>query len=106
MSRENAGRPPIATNLRSSGSVIRPGIQAMTPRDAYFATSRAVPLREAAGEVSADLVIPYPPGIPVIAPGDVIEPHKLEYLAHGVAAGFYISAAADPTLATIRVVGK
>ena len=49
MSRENAGRPPVTTNLRSSGSVIRPGIQAMTPRDAFFATSRAVPLRDAAG---------------------------------------------------------
>jgi arginine/lysine/ornithine decarboxylase len=54
--------------------------------------------------VSADLVIPYPPGIPVIAPGDVIEQHKLEYLAGGVAHGFYISGAADPELATIRVV--
>jgi len=42
-------------------------------RDAFFARSRAVPLREAAGEISADLIIPYPPGIPVIAPGDVIE---------------------------------
>jgi lysine decarboxylase len=105
ISRENTGRPAIMASLRSSGSVIRPGIQAMTPRDAFFAASRAIPLREAAGEVSADLVIPYPPGIPVIAPGDVIEPHKLDYLAHGVEAGFYISAAADPTLATIRIVG-
>ena len=98
LSRENAGRLPIVTNLRSSGSIIRPGIQVMTPRDAFFAASRAVPLKEAAGHVSADLVIPYPPGIPVIAPGDVIEAHKLDYLQQGVAAGFYISAAADKPL--------
>ena len=104
LSRENAGRPPIATNLRSSGSVIRPGIQVMTPRDAFFAPSRAVPLKEAVDQVSADLVIPYPPGIPVIAPGDVIEAHKLDYLEHGIRAGFYISGAADQTLATIRIV--
>lgn len=104
LSQENRGRPPIVTNLRSSGSVIRPGIQVMTPRDAFFAKSRGVPLREAAGLVSADLVIPYPPGIPVIAPGDVIEAHKLEYLEHGVQAGFYISGAADHELKTIRVV--
>jgi arginine/lysine/ornithine decarboxylase len=104
LSHENAGRLPIATNLRSSGSVIRPGIQVMTPRDAFFAPSRAVPLKEAVDHVSADLVIPYPPGIPVIAPGDVIEAHKLDYLEHGVKAGFYISGAADQTLATIRIV--
>jgi lysine decarboxylase len=76
----------------------------MTPRDAFFATGRAVPLAEAASHISGDLIIPYPPGIPVIAPGDVIEEHKLEYLAAGVAAGFYISGAADPTLETIRIV--
>jgi lysine decarboxylase len=104
LSNENRGRPRIDTHLRSSGSVIRPGIQAMTPRDAFFARSRAVPLREAAGEISADLITPYPPGIPVIAPGDVIEAHKLDYLEHGVQAGFYISGAADQTLATIRIV--
>ncbi len=101
---ENRGKPPIETNLRSSGSIIRPGIQVMTPRDAFFAKRAAVPLAEATGKVSADLVIPYPPGIPVIAPGDVIEQHKLEYLAGGVAHGFYISGAADPDLKTIQVV--
>jgi len=104
LSRENAGRTPIVTNLRSSGSIIRPGIQVMTPRDAFFSPSRAVPLMESSGNVSADLVIPYPPGIPVIAPGDVIEQHKLEYLAAGVSAGFYISGAADHSLKTIRIV--
>ncbi|MDQ2682231.1 MAG: arginine decarboxylase, partial [Chloroflexota bacterium] len=104
LSKENRGKLPIVTNLRSSGSIIRPGIQVMTPRDAFFSPSRAVPLREAAGHVSADLVIPYPPGIPVIAPGDVIEEHKLEYLEHGVRAGFYISGASDHTLQTIQIV--
>ena len=104
LSKENAGRLPIVTNLRSSGSIIRPGIQVMTPRDAFFALSRAVPLLESADHVSADLIIPYPPGIPVIAPGDVIERHKLEYLAEGVRAGFYISGAADQSLKTIRIV--
>ena len=106
LSRENRGRPPIVTNLRSSGSIIRPGIQVMTPREAFFARSLPVPLTEAAGEVSADLVIPYPPGIPVIAPGDVIEQHKLDYLANGVAHGFYISGASDPELKTIRIVAE
>jgi lysine decarboxylase len=90
--------------LRSSGDVIAPGIQAMSPRDAFFAPARTVPLDEAVGQVSAELVIPYPPGIPVLAPGDTIEERKLAYLRQGAAAGMYISGPADPSLRTIQIV--
>ncbi len=90
--------------LRSSGAVIAPGIQAMLPRDAFFAKSRAVPLAESIGEISAELVIPYPPGIPVFTPGDVITAEKLDYLAAGAAQGMYISGAADHRLRTINIV--
>lgn len=92
------------SNLRSSGAVIAPGIQAMSPREAFFSKSRAVPLRESIGEISAELVIPYPPGIPVFTPGDVITAEKLDYLIAGAAQGMYISGAADHHLDTINVV--
>ncbi|MER3437055.1 MAG: arginine decarboxylase [Chloroflexota bacterium] len=94
----------LGAHLRSSGAVLAPGEQAMSPREAFFAPSRVVPLAEAVGKVSAELVIPYPPGIPVLAPGDVISPEKVEYLQFGAAQGMYISGAADHRLATIRVV--
>jgi arginine/lysine/ornithine decarboxylase len=89
---------------RSSGVAIAPGIQAMTPRDAFFAAARPVPLARAAGEVAAELVTPYPPGIPVLAPGEVITADKLAYLAQGSAHGMYVCGPADPSLATIQVV--
>ncbi|MGD9710687.1 MAG: aminotransferase class I/II-fold pyridoxal phosphate-dependent enzyme [Thermomicrobiales bacterium] len=92
------------TALRSSGAVIAPGIQAMSPREAFFARSRAIPLRESIGEISAELVIPYPPGIPVFTPGDVITAEKLDYLIAGSQQGMYISGAADHYLETISVV--
>jgi arginine/lysine/ornithine decarboxylase len=95
------GRPP-----RSSGPVIAPGAQAMTPRAAFFAAARAVPLTAAAGEVAAELVTPYPPGIPVLAPGEVITADKIAYLAHGRLHGMYVRGPADPSLATIRVVAR
>ena len=76
----------------------------MTPRDAFFAVSREVPLAAAEGEISAELVLPYPPGIPVLAPGEVITAGKIAYLQEGVAHGQYISGPADSTLDTIRVV--
>jgi arginine/lysine/ornithine decarboxylase len=104
ISRERyTGTPRRAVN-RSSGSVVAPGKLVMSPRDAFFAVTREVPLAAAGGEISADLVLPYPPGIPVLAPGEVITADKIAYLLEGVAHGQYISGPADPTLATIRVV--
>jgi arginine/lysine/ornithine decarboxylase len=90
--------------MRSSGAAIAPGVQAMSPRDAFYSLSRAIPLADAIGEVSAELVIPYPPGIPVLAPGDVISAEKLEYLEYVAARGMYISGASDDRLRTIKVV--
>lgn len=103
----NGSKPKHATPLiRSTGAVVAPGIQAMSPRDAFFSRQRALPLEQAAGEISAELVIPYPPGIPVLAPGDVITVEKLEYLKMGAEIGMYISGAADHKLRTIQVVDE
>ena len=90
--------------LRSSGLAIAPGEQALSPREAFFAPTRVVPLTEAVGAVAAELVIPYPPGIPVLAPGDVISAEKVAYLERGTALGMSLSGPIDPTLRTIRVV--
>ncbi len=98
-----AGYMPAA-HLRSSGAVVAPRKQVLSPRDAFFAPTRAVPVAEAAGEVAAELVIPYPPGIPVLAPGEVIDADKLAYLQCGVALGMHVCGAEDPTLRTVRVV--
>jgi arginine/lysine/ornithine decarboxylase len=100
---EHAPVAPAAAP-RSWGAAVAPGPQAMTPRDAFFAAARTVPLAAAAGEVAAELVTPYPPGIPVLAPGEVITADKLAYLAYGSAHGMYVCGPADPSLATIRVV--
>jgi arginine/lysine/ornithine decarboxylase len=89
---------------RSSGAAVAAAELAMSPREAFFAPSRAVPLDQASGEISTELVIPYPPGIPVLAPGEVITDEKVAYLSEGVAHGMYISGPADPQLRTIRVV--
>jgi arginine decarboxylase len=76
----------------------------MTPRDAFFARVEQVPIEKAEGRVAAEMVSPYPPGVPVIAPGERITAEVLEYLTSGVAAGMLIPDAADPGLKTLRVV--
>ena len=78
--------------------------QAVLPRDAFFATVEDVPADRAAGRIAAEMISPYPPGVPVVAPGEVITAPVLDYLRSGVDHGFLIPDAADPSLATLRVV--
>jgi arginine/lysine/ornithine decarboxylase len=104
LSRERFRGETRTPRLRSSGVVVGGTEQALSPRDAFFSPSRAVALAFAAGEISTELVIPYPPGIPILAPGEVISSEKIAYLQEGTAHGMYISGPADPALKTIRVV--
>ncbi len=104
LSREHHHGDDQRRNSRSSGSIVSPSTLAMTPRDAFFAPSRAVSLEAAIGEVSSELVIPYPPGIPVLAPGEIITAEKVAYLREGASNGMYLSGPVDPELRTIRVV--
>ena len=73
------------------------------PRAAFFARAVTVPIDAAEGRTSAELIAPYPPGIPVVAPGERLTAHVLDALDHARAAGVRIAYAADPTLATLRV---
>jgi arginine decarboxylase len=73
------------------------------PREAFFAAHQAVRTDAAVGRVSAELIAPYPPGVPVLSPGERVTAQVLAALASARAAGVRIAYAADPTLATLRV---
>ena len=79
---------------------------AMPPRDAFFRRNENRPAAEAVGRVSAELVAPYPPGVPVLAPGEVITAAALDALRAAQADGSRIAYAADPTLATFQVIAR
>lgn len=91
----------------------RPVVEAVTygieprtviaPRTAFFAAATSMPLPDSVGQVCAELIAPYPPGIPVLAPGEQITESSLAALTRARDAGVRIAYAADPTLATIRV---
>jgi len=78
----------------------------MAPRDAFFAEHVLVSARESVGRVSAELVAPYPPGVPVLAPGERVTRASLDSLALARDQGARIAYAADPTLATLQVVAE
>jgi arginine decarboxylase len=78
-------------------------VTAVPPRQAFFAATETVPLDKAIGRTSAELVAPYPPGIPVLAPGELITDQTLITLNQARLAGVRIAYAADPALDTLRV---
>jgi lysine decarboxylase len=91
-------------SARSSGNLLFQGEQVLTPREAFLAPTLVVPIEDAAGRVSAEAITPYPPGIPIVAPGERVSRDILDYLRTGVAEGMYISGLSDPTASTLRVV--
>lgn len=77
---------------------------AISMRDAFFAETESVDAKNAVGRISADLIAPYPPGVAVVAPGEVLTQTIVEGLAANKAAGVRIAYATDPTLASYRVI--
>lgn len=73
-------------------------------RDAYFADTEMVAAGDAIGRISADLIAPYPPGVAVVAPGEVLTKSIVDGLAASKAAGVRIAYATDATLERYRVV--
>jgi arginine/lysine/ornithine decarboxylase len=78
--------------------------QAMLPRDAFFSEAEMVAPKDAIGRISAELVTPYPPGIPAVAPGEVYNQTIVDYLEEVVAKDGFVEGAADQSLSKLRVV--
>jgi lysine decarboxylase len=81
-----ASRRPVLTTMPPMPS-LQDAALACTPREAYFGPSGYMPLSRATGRISSDIVTIYPPGIPVVVPGETFTPETVEYLrfmgAHG-----------------------
>ena len=75
----------------------------LDPRRAFFSAHTVVPIAEAVGRVCAELVAPYPPGVPVLAPGERVTAETVTALLTARDQGLRVAYAADPTLATLRV---
>ena len=101
---------------RTQQSALRPSATALSwsvvptvgisMREAYFASTEMVSAADAVGRVSADLIAPYPPGVAVIAPGEILTEQIVQGLSASQKAGVRIAYATDPTLGKFRVVVK
>ncbi len=73
------------------------------PRDAFFGPAEQVPRNQVVGRIAAEQITPYPPGIPVVVPGERINREIVDYLLSGLEAGMVLPDPADPKLETFRV---
>lgn len=76
----------------------------LLPREAYLGAKESIPLTSAVGRIAAEMIAPYPPGIPVVVPGERIHPELITYLQAGRGLGAHFQGPSDPTLTRIQVV--
>ncbi len=95
--RRGEARTPMPAQLWQ----IRPEV-VVAPREALFAPRRRVSMREAIGQVSAEQFVPYPPGVPLLAPGERVTAEIVEAIAVAGTVG-RVSYCSDRSLQTIEI---
>lgn len=75
-----------------------------TPREAYYSTMKSVSLDQAIGEISGEMLMAYPPGIPVICPGERITKDVVDYIRILKEQKAHIQGTVDPEANKIRVI--
>jgi arginine decarboxylase len=76
----------------------------LSPREAFLSPTEFVPFKQSAGRICAEVITPYPPGIPVISPGEEITKEIIDYLQLEKRAGVRMQGPYDDDLKRIRVV--
>ena len=74
-----------------------------SPQEAFYAAKKSLPLAESAGQVCSEFVMCYPPGIPILAPGERITPQILDYIEYARGKGCSLTGPEDPEIRYINV---
>lgn len=74
-----------------------------TPQDAFYGEKKSLPLGETAGMVCSEFVMCYPPGIPILAPGEQITPEILDYIRYAKGKGCSLTGPADMKIEKLNV---
>ncbi len=78
-------------------------IVAETPRNAFYGGKRSLPLDEAAGCVCSEFVMCYPPGIPILAPGELITDEIIKYIKYAKEKGCSMTGTEDINIERLNV---
>ena len=74
-----------------------------SPQEAFYAAKRSMPLKDSAGMVCSEFVMCYPPGIPILAPGERITQDILDYIEYARVKGCSLTGPEDPEIQNINV---
>lgn len=77
----------------------------VSPRDAYYAKKHVVSLDDAIGEISGESIMTYPPGIPVVTPGERISKEIVEHIKVLKKQPSLLQGTEDPYVDTVKVLG-
>ena len=78
----------------------------VTPRDAFYALKESLPIAETKGRVCSEFVMCYPPGIPILAPGEEITEDILKYIESAREKGCSLTGSEDPDVQRLNVVNE
>lgn len=76
----------------------------MSPQEAFYAEKESLPLRETEGRICSEFVMCYPPGIPVLAPGEVITADILRYITYAKEKGCSMTGPQDEAIERLNVI--
>ena len=74
-----------------------------SPQEAFYAKKKSLLLRESVGHVCSEFVMCYPPGIPILAPGERITADIIDYIEYAKAKGCSMTGPEDPEINYINV---
>lgn len=78
----------------------------MSPKKAFFGEKKKVPLLESAGKVCSEFVMCYPPGIPILAPGEAITEDILDYISYAKEKGCFMTGPEDMAIEYLNVLAE
>lgn len=76
----------------------------LNPREAFYSNKRSIKLQDSVGKISGEYIIPYPPGISLISPGEIITQEIITYIQQGVKSGMIVSGIKDANLEYIEII--
>ena len=79
-------------------------IKAINPRDAFYSEKKTIKIEDSIGKISGEYIIPYPPGISLISPGEIITTEIITYIQEGVKNGMIVSGIKDANLEYIDII--
>ncbi|MFB9325370.1 aminotransferase class I/II-fold pyridoxal phosphate-dependent enzyme [Paenibacillus aurantiacus] len=76
----------------------------LTPRDAFYGDTEVVAFKESAGRIIAEFIYVYPPGIPILLPGEVISQENIDYIVDHVEVGLPVKGPEDRSIQYVKVI--